>query len=41
VADSPYPHIYGAIPRSAIVAVQPVRRSATGRFEGLDAAVSG
>jgi uncharacterized protein (DUF952 family) len=42
VADSPYPHIYGAIPRIAIVDVQPVRRSETGRFVGLAAStVSG
>jgi uncharacterized protein (DUF952 family) len=41
VADSPYPHIYGAIPRAAIVDIQPVRRSAAGQFEGLGATVSG
>jgi uncharacterized protein (DUF952 family) len=36
VADSPYPHIYGAIPHGAIVAVQPVLRTADGRFDGLE-----
>lgn len=42
VADSPYPHIYGSIPRSAIVDVRSVRRSAAGRFDGLGAStVSG
>ncbi len=35
VPDSPYPHIYGAIHRPAIVAVQPVLRTATGHFDGL------
>lgn len=35
VGGSPYPHIYGAIPRSAIVAVASVARAEDGRFEGL------
>jgi uncharacterized protein (DUF952 family) len=35
---SPYPHIYGSIARTAIVAVERVRRSPDGRFAGLDAA---
>ncbi len=38
VPGSPYPHVYGPIPRSAIVAVQDVERSADGRFAGLTAA---
>ncbi|MFL5670933.1 MAG: DUF952 domain-containing protein [Chloroflexota bacterium] len=35
VAGSPYPHIYGAITRSAIVAVESVVRARNGRFERL------
>ncbi|MFL5677557.1 MAG: DUF952 domain-containing protein [Chloroflexota bacterium] len=35
VAGSPYPHIYGAIARSAIVAVESVVRARNGRFERL------
>ena len=35
VAGSPYPHIYGAIPATAVVGVQPVRRGLDGRFDGL------
>ena len=38
VVGSPYPHVYGPIARSAIVAVERVRRSPDGRFEGLDPA---
>ncbi len=38
VAGSPYPHIYGPIARSAIIAVERVRRSPDGRFVGLDPA---
>ena len=38
VAGSPYPHIYGPIARSAIVAVSRVERAADGRFEGLSPA---
>jgi uncharacterized protein (DUF952 family) len=37
VAGSPYPHIYGRIPRRAIVAVSPVERASDGRFDGLGA----
>jgi uncharacterized protein (DUF952 family) len=32
----PYPHVYGPIDRTAIVAVAPVKRAADGRFLGLD-----
>ena len=35
VPGSPYPHIYGPIPRTAIVAVAAVQRAADGRFDGL------
>jgi uncharacterized protein (DUF952 family) len=35
VADSPYPHVYGAIRRSAIVAVDAVVRAPDGRLESL------
>lgn len=35
VADSPYPHIYGPIPRTAIVSVARVERQGDGRFAGL------
>jgi len=35
VAGSPYPHIYGAIPRAAIVAVDSVVRAPDGHFERL------
>ena len=35
VEGSPYPHIYGHIDRSAIVAISRVDRSADGRFAGL------
>lgn len=35
VPGSPYPHIYGPIARSAIVAVSRVERAPDGRFEGL------
>jgi len=35
VVDSPYPHIYGPIQRSAIVAVSSVERGPDGRFAGL------
>ena len=38
VKGSPYPHIYGPIVRSAIAAVERVRRSPDGRFAGLDPA---
>ena len=38
VAGSPYPHIYGSIARTAIVAIERVRRSPDGRFAGLDPA---
>lgn len=31
----PYPHVYGPIERSAIIAGAPVRRAADGRFLGL------
>jgi uncharacterized protein (DUF952 family) len=33
--DSPYPHVYGPVARSAIVAVNRVERGGDGRFEGL------
>lgn len=35
VADSPYPHVYGPIVRSAILAVNLVEREPDGRFERL------
>jgi uncharacterized protein (DUF952 family) len=35
VPDSPYPHIYGRIVRSAIRAVSQVDRAPDGRFEAL------
>jgi uncharacterized protein (DUF952 family) len=35
VPGSPYPHVYGPIPRVAIVAVSPVMRAADGRFDHL------
>jgi uncharacterized protein (DUF952 family) len=35
VPGSPYPHIYGPIVRTAIVAVSRVERGSDGRFEGL------
>ena len=35
VPDSPYPHIYGPVARSAILAVSRVDRTPDGRFEGL------
>jgi uncharacterized protein (DUF952 family) len=35
VPDSPYPHIYGPIPASAIVTVQSVERTAAGSFGHL------
>ncbi len=35
VPGSPYPHIYGAIPRRAIVTVSHVERALDGRFVGL------
>jgi uncharacterized protein (DUF952 family) len=38
VPDSPYPHIYGPITRSAILAVSRVGRGRDGRFEGLSPA---
>ena len=38
VPGSPYPHIYGPIARSAIIATDRVRRSPDGRFAGLDPA---
>ncbi len=38
VEDSPYPHIYGPIDRSAIVGINRVDRSADGRFAGLSPA---
>ena len=31
-----YPHVYGAIPTAAIVAVRSVRRAADGRFVAID-----
>ena len=37
-ADSPYPHIYGAIPWSAILRAQRVDRRPDGRFEALSPA---
>ena len=38
VAGSPYPHVYGAIPWLAIIAVRPVVRAPDGRFAGLGSA---
>ena len=38
VAGSPYPHIYGPIARSSIVAVSKVERGGDGRFERLSPA---
>ena len=38
VAGSPYPHIYGPIARSAIIAVCRVKRGRDGRCEGLSPA---
>ena len=38
VAGSPYPHIYGAIPWRAIIAVHPVMRAPDGRLAGLGSA---
>jgi uncharacterized protein (DUF952 family) len=38
VPDSPYPHIYGPIARSAIRAVSQVDREPDGRFAGLSPA---
>ena len=35
VPGSPHPHIYGAIPRAAIVEVSGVVRASDGRFERL------
>ena len=35
VPDSPYPHIYGPIRRSAVRAVSRVERAGDGRFAGL------
>ena len=35
VPGSPYPHIYGSIPRAAIVDVSAVVRASDGRFERL------
>lgn len=32
---SPYPHVYGSIARSAIIAATPVRRDDRGHFAGL------
>lgn len=39
VPDSPYPHIYGRIARSAIRAVSRVVRAPGGRFLGLSPAI--
>ena len=36
VPGSPYPHIYGSIPRRAIRAVSRVRRTSDGRFDALE-----
>ena len=38
VADSPYPHIYGPIARSAVHAFSRVDREPDGRFTGLSPA---
>jgi len=38
VAGSPYPHIYGAIARSGVLAVSRVERGGHGRFERLSPA---
>jgi uncharacterized protein (DUF952 family) len=32
---SPYPHVYGPLDRSAVVAVTPIERAADGRFAGF------
>ena len=40
VAGSPYPHIYGPIPRVAITAVDRVERAPDGRFAGLSPTTS-
>ena len=34
-ADTRYPHIYGEIPRTAVLASQPMERDAGGTFLGL------
>lgn len=36
VPGSPYPHIYGPIPRRAVLAVDRVERDGAGRFVGLN-----
>lgn len=38
VPGSPYPHVYGAVSRAAIVAVGRVERDQDGRFMGLSPA---
>jgi uncharacterized protein (DUF952 family) len=38
VPDSPYPHIYGPIARSVVIAVSRVARDPDGRFAGLSPA---
>jgi len=38
VPDSPYPHIYGPVARSAVRAVSRVERGEDGRFEALSPA---
>ena len=38
VPGSPYPHVYGPIPRHAVVAVSRVDRAADGSFAGLSSA---
>lgn len=35
IPGSPYPHIYGPIDRSAVVAVTPIDRKPDGRFEAF------
>ena len=35
VPESPYPHIYGPVPRTAIMAVSRVERTTDGRFADL------
>ena len=35
VEGSPYPHIYGTIPRAAVTAVSRVERDSDGRFRAL------
>jgi uncharacterized protein (DUF952 family) len=37
VPGSPYPHIYGPIARTAILAVSPIQRRPDGRFDRLGA----